>query len=84
MIKFTAMQKNDRVLLGIGLSHKNVEQLMLGRPVNIWGQEVSLPCDILIFVDKDEQTMADKLKKHGMVKDATLVDDRSKKKATRQ
>ena len=62
MIKFTATTGDDKRLLGIGLSHTNLERLKEGKPININGQSVGIGgMDVLIFAGKDEATMASQL-----------------------
>ena len=86
MIKFTAGNtKTGRPLVGIGITAKNVEQLKLDRPINIWGVELGVPFDILLFYGETEQMLADQLRAAGMVDpEKTIVEDHLNKPKTRQ
>jgi len=85
MIKFKATQSNGREVLGLGLSAKNVEQLKLGRPISVWGREIDIPFDVMIFYGETEQTMADEFRKHGMIDpEKTVIHDSSQRPKSRQ
>lgn len=59
MIKFTATTADNRKLLGIGLSHGNLERLKDNQPIRFKGEDVGLPGqDVLIFAGKTEESMA--------------------------
>jgi hypothetical protein len=74
MIKFLA-ERNGRLMIGLGLSRENCRKLLEGKPIFIDlkvmmmdVKEVPNLSDgtILIFGGKDEKTMQDDFKKHGV------------------
>lgn len=71
MIKFIAGAKDGVRTIGLGLSHKNLEMLKEGRPVQfsmseiIYGElitEIRATDQMFIFSDVDEDTMLKKLR----------------------
>jgi hypothetical protein len=51
------------VLIGLGLSHKNLELLKSGKPIKFDGEAVGLKdVDVLIFAGETEETMQEDLK----------------------
>ena len=59
MIKFTATTADKRKLLGLGLSHMNLERLKDNQPIRFKGEPLGLDgVDILIFAGKTEASMA--------------------------
>lgn len=73
MIKFI-MERDQRKLIGLGLSAGNIRKLQKGKPIQIMGEEMEIPnMDILIFYGNTEEEMAELLKKHGLITDATKV-----------
>jgi len=63
MIKFTATTKDGKRLLGLGLSHVNLDRLREGKPINIDGTSVGIEgLDVLIFAGETEASMAKALK----------------------
>ncbi len=59
MIKFTATSGDGRTILGMGLSHGNLDRLKKGEPIRFKGEDVGLDdVDILIFSGKTEESMA--------------------------
>lgn len=62
MIKFTANLDDNKKLIGIGLSHGNLERLKEGKPIKINGPDIGLPdMEILIFSGSTEMAMAKQL-----------------------
>lgn len=58
MIKFTAKKvKDGREFIGIGLSRRNCELLLAGRPIEIDGKEMRMPIDVFIFAGETEDAM---------------------------
>lgn len=62
MIKFTATTPDNRKLLGLGLSHVNLDRLRDNQPIRFKGEAVGLDgVDVLIFAGKTEESMAKEL-----------------------
>lgn len=63
MIKFTAWPKKDKLLIGFGLSEKNIELLKEGYPISIKLSDlkIGLNGEIVIFYGKTEAIMAKEL-----------------------
>lgn len=62
MIKFTATTSDNRKLLGIGLSHGNLERLKDNQPIRFKGEDVGIPdVDVMIFAGKTEESMAEQM-----------------------
>jgi len=57
MLKAAARGKDGEVAL-IGLSHKNIEELMKGRPIKTSCEFLGIKGTLLIIVGKDELEMA--------------------------
>jgi hypothetical protein len=73
MIKFV-VEQDKRKLIGLGLSAENISKLQEGRPIQIMGEEITIPnMDILIFFGETEQKMEELLKKYGLITDTTKV-----------
>jgi hypothetical protein len=65
MIKFKAMAKNGRLLLGFGITDKNMELLKMGRPIKIDMGELGLQgLDIIIFHGDNDEAMKIKVENH--------------------
>jgi len=79
MIKFTGQGRDNRTLLGLGISGKNVEMLKKGNPIFIMGEELELPFDVLLFYGETEQEITELLTKHGFVNDDTVVTDTTRR-----
>jgi hypothetical protein len=63
MIKFTA-EKDDGILVGFGLSEKNIEYLKDDRPISVDLAKlgaINKPIEVIIFYGKTEQEMQEKL-----------------------
>ena len=62
MIKFTATTPDDRKLIGLGLSHVNLERLKSNQPIRFKGESIGVEgVDILIFSGTTEESMAAEL-----------------------
>lgn len=62
MVKFTATWKNGRTLLGLGLSHNNLDKLRSDGTngfINIDGEQMGLPFDVIITAAATEQILAE-------------------------
>jgi len=63
MIKFTGdSEDGKRKVLGIGLSDGNLRLLREGKPIMIWGEEMRLPFDVLVFWGKTDEALAESVK----------------------
>lgn len=56
MIKFVGTN-DDKPFVGLGLSRRNFELLMQGRPIQITGKDLGIPFDILILGGETEEAM---------------------------
>lgn len=79
MIKFKVDAKNNRKLIGLGITEENVKGLKEGKPIFINGEEVDIPgIDIMVFYGKDEKAIQDSLQNfigpHTDVRDETKKD----------
>ena len=62
MIKFTATTADGRKLLGLGLSHENLERLKNNQTIRFKGEPLGMRgVDILIFAGKTEASMSEEL-----------------------
>lgn len=61
MIKARGTGSNGREFVLLGLSHKNLDRLREGRPIQFDGTPYGFPGDVVILADVDEQTLAEKL-----------------------
>lgn len=62
MIKFTAITGDDKRLVGLGLSHGNLDRLRDKKPIKIDGESIGIEgLEILIFSGKTEESMAKEL-----------------------
>ncbi len=64
MIKFTARHKG-RDIIGLALEKGNIKHLQKGHPVHIFGQEMGLQQDIMIFYGETQQHIIEELRKQG-------------------
>jgi hypothetical protein len=62
MIKFKCKGNDGAELAGFGLSARNLELLMDGKPIFIKGAEVGIATDVVIFYGKTEKDMQEQLK----------------------
>ena len=76
MIKFCCKGRSGETLIGLGLSHENLERLKKGQPISVEGKDIGLDGqNILIFSGSNEEAMAAELapwitadtKLHGML-----------------
>lgn len=66
MLKFTA-KGNDQEIIGIGLSHKNLEYLKKGQPIDVDCEELGVKgIRVFIFAGETEEKMRDDLRKMGI------------------
>ena len=67
MIKFRGT-KEDRRILGFGLSRGNIDRLTAGQPIHLWLDEMGVAkTDLLIFFGETEEKMAKELAKQGFI-----------------
>lgn len=66
MIKFTANHPDGKMLIGLGLSNRNIKLLREGRPivVDLADLGITLKAEIFIFTGKDERSMKKDLKQY--------------------
>jgi hypothetical protein len=84
MIKFQATNpENGRKILGLGLSHGNLERLKEGQPIHFNAEEMHLPemrfNEVLIYVGETEDSMRRDLADHGYLDAATVVVEERKR-----
>ena len=79
MIRATGTnEKTGQTMLVLGLSEGNLNQLRKGNAIHIFGQEMNLPIDIVIFWGETEDKLAEQMKP--LINKQTLVRDRRKAK----
>jgi hypothetical protein len=66
MIKWKS-SKGGKTLLGFGLEAGNVEKLMNGQPIYIYGKDIGEPVDILIHYGSTKEQMIEDMKEAGAV-----------------
>lgn len=71
MIKFKA-SKDDKELIGFGLSEENVRKLKDGMPIHIDDSDLS-DQEILIFYGKTEKDMMDSIYRMGIIGSDTKI-----------
>ena len=65
MIKFTAGIDENRKMIGLGLSHKNLEKLKEGKPIQIDGKVLGFPdIEILLFAGETEEIMEKEIRQN--------------------
>lgn len=79
MIKWTGTQPNGRLLVGLGVEEKNLEKLRQGDPIHIFGEEISLPFDIVIYYGNDMNALM-RATQPGIGPDTIVHDTRDRKK----
>jgi hypothetical protein len=74
VIKFKAGTPGHHVL-GIGLTHKNLELLKEGKPILIDGHEMGLGdvCKVIVFAGETEEALQKELNDRGMIGPETQV-----------
>jgi hypothetical protein len=68
MVKFTAAGRTPGVVVvGLGLSHLNIQKLLAGQPIHVRLQDLNLPypVEIMILAGENENRIADDLEKAG-------------------
>ncbi len=78
MIKFQATNpENGRKILGLGLSHGNLDRLKEGKPIHFNAEEMGLSDlrvhEVLIYVGETEESMRRDLAEHDYLDAATVV-----------
>ena len=78
MIKFHATNpQNGRTILGLGLSHGNLDRLREGKPIHFNAEDMKLAelrfNEVLIYVGETEESMRRDLAEHGYLDAATVV-----------
>lgn len=66
MIKWKAT-KHNTTLIGLGLEAGNIEKLMGGQPIYIYGKDIGEPVDILIHYGATKERMVEDMKEAGAV-----------------
>lgn len=62
MIKFTTTKGSEKKLIGLGLSHANLDRLRAGHPIFVDGDSMNIEdFDILIFTGSTEEAMVKEL-----------------------
>jgi hypothetical protein len=79
MIKFLATQPGGRKVLGLGLSHGNIERLKGGQPIHFHVEQMHLHelavHEVLIFAGETEETMRAQLETTGALDGCTVRTD---------
>ena len=80
MIKWRGTNKeNQHEVLGFGLEEKNLEKLKEGLPIYVFGPEMNLPFDIVIYYGKDFPTLMD-MSRNQIGSHTIIHDHRTRKK----
>lgn len=67
MIKARMTTKSGRDIVLLGLSHKNIEELMKGNPIKFGGEQLQLGnIEVVIHADKDEQSIVNSISESGI------------------
>lgn len=66
MIKFKS-NKHNKTLIGLGLEAGNLDKLMAGHPIYIYGKDIGEAADILIFYGATKEVMIEEMRKAGAV-----------------
>lgn len=83
MIKFHATNPaNGRKILGLGLSHGNLDRLKEGKPIHFNAEQMGLTDlrvnEVLIYVGETEDSMRSDLAAHGYLDGAVVVEEGQK------
>jgi len=88
MIKFHGTATDGGELIGIGLSRKNCERLLAGKPIHfkledMAGSGLTLKGEVLIVGGETEQSITDELHRAGALENARIFgfDERKEQKA---
>ncbi len=84
MIKFLATGPANRKILGLGLSHKNIEKLKLGQPIHFHAEQMGLGTgvifdEVLIFVGETEESMRRDFEEKGYLEGAKVIEEQREK-----
>lgn len=79
MIKWTGTQPGGRLLVGLGVEEKNLEELRQGKPIHILSEEMGLPFDIVIYYGKDMDALIE-MTRGSIGPDTVVHDDRGRRK----
>lgn len=80
MLKWTASAPHGRTIVGLGVEERNLERLRAGDPIHVWGEEMGLPFDIVIYYGKDMDTLM--LMTRPSVGPNTVIHDTRERKGT--
>lgn len=69
MIKAGGRTADNRPLLVIGLSRKNVERLLDNQPIRFAGDALGVACEVLILGGETEDDIAEDLRSLGPISD---------------
>jgi hypothetical protein len=64
MFKATAATPDGKILVILGLSHKNLDLLKEGSPILVKGSDIGITEDILVFSEDTEETIMKKMKRY--------------------
>ena len=64
MIKATGGSEDGRRFVLLGLSEANLAKLREGKPIHVFGAELGIGQDIIIFWDETEDAMAAEMSRH--------------------
>jgi len=84
MIKFQATNpENGRKILGLGLSHGNLDRLKEGKPIHFNAEQMGLPMlnvnEVLIYVGATEESMRRDLAEHGYLDGTVIVEESTRR-----
>lgn len=69
-----------RKIVGLGVEERNLERLRAGDPIHVFGEEMGLPFDIVIYYGKDmEALMA--MTRPGIKPETVIHDTRERKRS---
>ena len=65
MIKFALLQDKSKIVIGLGITRKNVELLKEGKPILVKLQELGIvePIEVMIFYGETEEIIAKRIVK---------------------
>ena len=66
MIKATGQTDDGRPFLMLGLSFRNLALLQQGKPILVRGEEVGMPCDVMLMAGETEGAIAAQLREAGV------------------
>lgn len=83
MVKFIAEHENGRIILGLGITTKNIAKLKEGYPIHFNAEQINLPKleinEVIIFFGETEEQIQKDFEEKGIIDKSRIKVDKGDK-----